>query len=183
MAGYMRVMDAMTKTPVFVEVNTSLEECARLMLKEKVGSLVIQENNVLKGIVTEKDFVQKAFLKRLDPKKTSVSEIMSTIIVTVDPEADIMDAVKLMIKHEIRRLPAVDKENSLFGLITMNDILRLQPQLFELIVDKSRLFSSRKSFIDSTCVECKDYSLVRSVNGRFLCQECERNERVINYLR
>ncbi len=183
MAKYMRVMDAMTKTPVVVKINASLDECAGLMLKEKVGSLIVKENNLLKGIVTEKDFVQKAFLKRLDPKKTSVSEIMSAVIITIDPEADIMDAVNLMIKYGIRRLPVVDRDNSLFGLITMNDVLRVQPQLFELIIDKSRLFSSKRDFIDSTCSECGNYSLVKSVNGRFLCQECERNERVINYLR
>ncbi len=183
MPAYMQVMDAMTKAPVVVQVNTSLGDCAKLMLKEKVGSLIVKENTLLKGIVTEKDFVQKAFLKNMDPKKTTVDKIMSKIIITIEPEADIMDAVKLMTKYEIRRLPVVDKENKMVGLITMNDVLRLQPQLFELILDKSRLFSSRKSFIDSTCAECEGYSLVRSVNGRFLCQECERNERVINYMK
>ena len=179
----MRVMDLMTKKPVVVGPEASIEQCVKLMLKEKVGSLLVRENDVLRGIVTEKDFLQKAVLRNFDVKTTSISRIMSKVLVTVDPDADIMDAVKLMTKYEIRRLPVVDKANKLFGLLTINDVLRVQPQLFELIIDKSMLFSSRKAFIDSECSKCRNYTIVRSVNGRFLCQDCERNERIINYLK
>ena len=176
-------MDVMTKKPTVVGPDSLLEYSIKLMLKERVGSLIIEENRVLRGIVTEKDLVEKVVLQRLDPKKTKISKIMNTILVTVKPDADVLDAVKLMTQYEIRRLPVVDKENKLFGMLTINDVLRVQPELFEMILDKSRLFSSRRDFIDSDCESCKNYSLVRKINGRFLCQECERNERVINYLR
>lgn len=179
----MRVMDVMSRKPVVVGPETSIEHSVKSMLKEGVGSLIVEENNILKGIVTEKDLVSKVILKQLDIKKISISKIMSTILITITPEADILDAVKLMTKYDIRRLPVVDSDNKLFGLLTVNDILRVQPQLFELIIDKSRLFSSRRAFIDSECSECKTFGMVRTVNGRFLCQDCERNESVINYMR
>lgn len=107
---------------------------------------------------------------------------MSTVVVTVHPRVEIMEAVKLMTKYNVRRLPVVDKDNKLVGFLTLNDVLRVQPQLFELILDKSRLFSSRRDYVDSECDKCKVYALVKPINGRFLCQECERNERIINYL-
>ena len=56
------VMDAMTKTPVVVGPEMSVEDCVKLMLKAKVGSLLVQENKILKGIVTEKDLVEKIIL-------------------------------------------------------------------------------------------------------------------------
>ena len=179
----MRVMDIMTSKPVVVGPEETVENSVRLMLKYKVGSLLVKEGSVLKGIATEKDLVEKVILNNLNPKKTKIGSIMNTIVVTVEPDTDILDAVKLMTKYEIRRLPVVDKSSKLFGLLTINDILRVQPQLFELIIDKSRLFASKRDFIDRGCDSCKEYGMVRQINGRFLCQECERNERVINYLK
>lgn len=175
-------MDTMTRTPVVVGPETTVENAVKLMLKGKVGSLIIQENNILKGIVTEKDLVEKVILKSLNPKKTKVSSIMNTILVTVSPSADILEAVKLMTKYNIRRLPVVDMDNKLLGLVTVNDILRVQPQLFELILDKSRLFASRRDYVDRECDKCKNYTLVSLVGERFLCNDCRRNERIINYL-
>ena len=182
MESYIRVMDIMSKKPVMVGPETTIEESVKLMLKEKVGSLLIQENNILKGIATEKDFVEKAILNNLSPKKAKIKEIMNKVLITIEPDADVMDAVKTMTKYEIRRLPVVDKKNKLFGLLTINDILRVQPELFDIMIEKSRLFGSRRSFTDGLCASCREVALVRAVNGRMLCQDCERNERVINYL-
>lgn len=182
MVKYMRIIDTMTKTPVVVGPENTVEDCVKLMLKSNVGSLLVKENDILRGIATEKDLVEKVILKNLNPKKTKISAIMNKVLVTINPDADILEAIKLMTKYEIRRLPVVDEEGKLQGLVTVNDILRLQPQLFELIIDKSRLFASRKNFVDSECNNCKAYSMVRMVDGRFLCQKCERNERIINYL-
>ncbi len=182
MFRYMNVMDAMTKMPVVVGPDASVKECVELMLKFKVGSLIIQENKILKGIVTEKDLVEKMILDHLDPKKTKISSIMSDRVTTVYFDSDIMEAVKIMTKKDIRRLPVVDKNNKLVGLLTINDVLRIQPEMFEIILDKSRLFASTRKHIDSKCDSCKTYGLVRLINGKFLCDDCERNERVINYL-
>ena len=175
-------MDTMTRTPVVVGPNMNVDSAVKLMLKARVGSLLVQENNILKGIVTEKDLVQKIILENLNPKKTKISSIMSTIVVTVSPNVEIMEAVKLMTKYHVRRLPVVDRNGKLLGLVTVNDLLRVQPQLFELVLDKSRLFSSKRDYVDSECDNCKIYTMVKLINERFLCQECERNERVINYL-
>ncbi len=182
MTKYMRVMDAMTRKPVVVGPEATLEECVKLMLKNNVGSLLIKENDILKGIVTEKDLVEKVILQTLNPKKTKINKIMSKVLVTVDSNSDILEAIKLMTKYGIRRLPVVDSESKLQGLLTVNDILRVQPELFEIIMDKSRLFASKRDFVDSECSNCKSYGFVRSVSGNMLCKNCERNERIINYL-
>ena len=72
MKTYLRVMDVMTKKPTVVGPDSLLEYSIKLMLKERVGSLIIEENRVLRGIVTEKDLVEKVVLQRLDPKKTTI---------------------------------------------------------------------------------------------------------------
>ena len=182
MVKYMRVLDTMTRTPVVVGPEFTLEKSIKLMLKFNVGSLLIEENKILRGIVTEKDLVAKVILQGLNPKKTKISKIMSKVLVTIEPSADILEAIKLMSKYEIRRLPVVDSLHKLQGLLTVNDILKVQPELFELILDKSRLFASKKDFVDSSCSNCHSYGLVRSVKGNLLCKNCERSERIINYL-
>lgn len=174
-------MDVMTRNPVVVNPETLVYDAVSLMLKAKVGSLIVRENQILKGIVTEKDLVEKVILKGANPKKTKISELMNTIIITVDPSTNIMGAIKLFAKYNIRRLPVVTKEGTLAGLVTVNDILRVQPELFEMIFDKSRMLATRAEYIDSVCDNCKIYGVVKLVNNRFLCQDCERNETIINY--
>jgi len=183
MKKLMNIIDAMTRLPVVVGPDKTIFDSIKLMLKGKVGSLVVQENGILKGIVTEKDFVEKVIVEGLNPKKTKIKSIMNIKVITVSPDLDIMEAIKLMTNNNVRRLPVVDKNNKLLGLVTVNDILRVQPQLFELVLDKSILFSSKRDYVDSRCDKCSIHGLVKSINGKFLCWECERNERVINYLR
>src|SRR3989344_7386120 len=183
MKKLLSIRDTMTTKPVVVGPETTVDSAVKQMLKAKVGSLIVQENGMLKGIVTEKDLVEKIILKNLNSKKTKIKSIMNTTLFTISPDADILEAIKLMTKNNIRRLPVVDKNNSLLGLVTINDILRIQPQLFELVLDKSRLFASRKEYVDSQCDKCKVFSMVKLVDGRFLCKDCERSESVINYLK
>ena len=73
MKKLMRIMEVMTRTPVVVGPVITVDKAVKLMLKGKVGSLIVQENSVIRGIVTEKDLVEKIILKNLNPKKTKIS--------------------------------------------------------------------------------------------------------------
>ena len=127
-------MDAMTKQPVFVTPQSKVIECTRLMLDRHVGSLLVKEGEKLIGFLTERDLVRIISLG-IDPKTTEVKRIMTTRIVTISPEKDIYDAILLMNKENLRRLPVILNDR-IIGLITLRDILTLQPTLFELILDK-----------------------------------------------
>lgn len=135
------VIDAMTRKPVHISPTATLQEAAHLMHQHDVGSLVVKEGNELLGVITEYDLVRKGVLKALHVE-TAISEIMSRDLVTISPEADIMDAIKLMGSANVRHIPVL-KKGEMVGFITMKDILRIQPELLELIIDK---YAIRKEF-------------------------------------
>lgn len=127
------VMDAMSKNPIYISSNDNVLESTKLMLEKHVGSLLVKEKENLLGILTERDLVRMISLG-IDPRTTKVRQIMTTKIVTITPEKDIYDAIVLMNKENLRRLP-VTVNGRVIGLITLRDILTLQPTLFDLILD------------------------------------------------
>lgn len=127
------VMDAMSKNPIYISPNDNVLESTKLMLEKHVGSLLVKEKENLLGILTERDLVRMISLG-IDPGTTKVRQIMTTKIVTITPEKDIYDAIVLMNKENLRRLP-VTVNGRVIGLITLRDILTLQPTLFDLILD------------------------------------------------
>ena len=131
-------MDAMTKEPIEVASGTTLQECSKIMANSHVGSLVVMENNELLGLITEQDIVRKAVAVGLDAEKTNVGEIMIRKLTVIEPEKDIYDALVLMKKLNIRQLPVM-KNGEMAGLLTLKDILKIEPQLFDLLVEKFEL--------------------------------------------
>ena len=129
-----KVSEAMTKDPVTISKEASLPSCARKMLSHNIGAMIIKEKEHLVGIITEKDIVEAAVAKELNVKKTKVKDIMTTFMITISPDADLSEAVGIMIRENVRRLPVV-KENKLAGLLTVTDVLNEQPKLFEKLYD------------------------------------------------
>ena len=117
-----KVIDIMTKDVVSIGVDNSVFEAAVLMSSNLVGCLVILENEMPIGIVTERDFVRRVVAKKL-PLDTKVSGIMSKSLVTVDPDASLKEAARLMSTNKIRRLPVV-KQNRLVGIVVAADFVR-----------------------------------------------------------
>ena len=117
---------------------TSIRDVAALMDRHDVGSVLIKDGSSLLGIVTESDFVRRAVLEGHDMARTPVQRIMTRDLVTVTPGMDIFDALLLMKDTDVKHLPVVD-ESKLVGFITVKDILRVQPNLFENFVDSYQL--------------------------------------------
>ena len=127
-----KVSEAMSKNPIVISPNEFLPSCARKMLINNVGGILIVKNSKLYGIVTEKDIVERAVAKELDVKKVKVEDIMSVNMVTISPEADLQKAIEIDNKEDIRRL-AVTEKDKLVGLLTMKDTLRKEPELIKSI--------------------------------------------------
>ena len=117
-----KVKDLMTKDVLTIDSNKTVIEASALMSQNDVGDLVIMENNSPVGIVTERDFVRRVLAVRKSTN-TKVSEVMSTPLKVIDPEAPIKEAARRMINKGIRRL-AVIKDNKLVGIITVTDFVR-----------------------------------------------------------
>ncbi len=134
--GY-KVQDIMTNMPVKIGKNTSVVEAAQMMDKFNVNSLLVVEEKP-EGIVTDEDFVRKLVAKGKMSEETIVEEIMSKNLVTIQPEKDIYEAIVMMRDNNIRQLPVLDGEK-LVGFLTMKDILKIQPELFDIVVESINL--------------------------------------------
>jgi len=130
-----KVIDAMTKEPVCVSPNTSIKECAKIMAENKVGSLVICEKDKLLGIIKERDIVRSIVLENADAEKVLVKDYMVSDVITTTPNEDIYDAIVSMRDMDVRMLPVMNNDK-LIGLLTVKDILKVQPSLFDLLAEK-----------------------------------------------
>jgi CBS domain-containing protein len=116
------VKSLMTKRVLTIESQETVLEAAKLMSQKEVGDLIVVDNEMPVGIVTERDFVRRIMArgKTLD---TKVSDVMSSPLVTISPDASVKEAARKMVKHRIRRLPVL-KEHKLMGIIVVSDFAR-----------------------------------------------------------
>lgn len=176
-SGY-KVYDCMTTKPISVTPESSLEECSKIMAKNHVGALVIKDNNISKGLITEQDIVRKVLAKGINPLTKKVGDFMETKLITISPNDDIYDALIKMRDSNIRHLPVVDN-SKMVGLLTLKDVLKIEPQLFELLVEKFELREETRKPInriisrEAICQGCGAYvEDVKKVKGSLLCERC-----------
>lgn len=135
--GY-SVGDCMTMNPVTISSKKNLREAAKLMAAEHVGSLLVKEDDKIVGIITEKDITRKGVGQSGNPATKKVSDIMAQNLVTCSPDEDIFEALRVMRDYDFRHLP-VFHNGKCVGLITMKDILKIEPDLYEILVEKISL--------------------------------------------
>jgi CBS domain-containing protein len=118
-----KISEVMTARPRAVAPQTSIREVARLMESEDVGSLpVVEDGARLVGVVTDRDIAIRVVAAGLDPEATSVGEIASRDLVTLSPEDSLDDALTLMAREQVRRLPIVVREDELVGVVSQADV-------------------------------------------------------------
>jgi len=117
-----KVHDVMTDSPRCVTPDTSVSDAAVLMESEDVGSLPILDGDRLAGVVTDRDIVIRAIAKGKDPRGMAVRDVASRELVTVQADDDLMDALQLMATRQVRRLPVVDENNRLVGILSQADV-------------------------------------------------------------
>jgi CBS domain-containing protein len=115
------VREAMTASVSSVSPSQSLADAAAVMKGEDVGSVPVVEEGRLAGIVTDRDIVTRAVAERRNPQAVRVEEIASHDLVTVEPERDLDEALALMARHKVRRLPVLE-EGRLVGMLAQADI-------------------------------------------------------------
>lgn len=115
------VKDLMTKDVITINASQTVFDTAVIMTEKKVGCLIIMDETVPVGIITERDIVRRfVYQHLLSSGEIKVSEIMSKPLITINPDSSLRDAARLMLKNAIRRLPVV-KENKLVGILTASD--------------------------------------------------------------
>jgi len=172
------VEEVMTKSPRTGSPNMTVKEAAVLMRDEKVGSLIIVEDGIPIGIVTERDFLNKIVSENKVPSKTMVKDIMTSPLITATAKESLSDAAKRMSSLHVRRLPVV-KDDTLVGILTENDMLRISHSLIELTREWSRLNrggigrEKEPQVFTGYCENCGQFSIdLRLNSGELRCPEC-----------
>jgi CBS domain-containing protein len=117
------VRDIMTKDIVTIEDGKTALEAAKIMSQKGISSLIVVDDGVPKGIITERDFVKKICAKQLQPSEIKIGTIMSRIRTVADPDTPIEIAVQRMANQGIRRLPIMH-EGKVVGIITVTDLAK-----------------------------------------------------------
>jgi CBS domain-containing protein len=117
--------EAMTKNPVCCLPHDSVAKAAELMKSENIGSIPVIENeqtNKLVGIVTDRDLALKIVAEGRDAKSTKVEAVMTHKVVTCRADDDMQKALDAMAEHQLRRIPVVDHDNKILGIIAQADV-------------------------------------------------------------
>ena len=118
-----RAVDVADKHPIILNESTNLAEAARIMRKEQISSILVgQDSQHVIGIVTERDILYRVLAESKVPFKTTLKEIMSQPLITVEEATTVKDAIVLMRKNAIRRVPVL-KQGSVIGILTLKSIV------------------------------------------------------------
>ncbi len=123
----MRIADICTRHVIHIPSNISLREAASTMRSQQVGALIVVEQSDGKckpvGIITDRDIVVAAIAEGLNPDSLTVADVMATSLVCCSENADLFEIIALMRLRGIRRIPVLDADDSLAGLVTADDII------------------------------------------------------------
>ena len=115
------VRDAMTEAPRSIGQSASVVEAALLMREADIGSLPITEDEKLVGMITDRDITTRVVAEAADLATTSVGDVYSQNLISVQPDKELEEALQLMARHQVRRLPVVEN-GRLVGIVAQADI-------------------------------------------------------------
>jgi CBS domain-containing protein len=118
------IRDLMTENPCVIDADKSVAYAAKMMRDEDVGLAPIVEGDKLIGTLTDRDIAIRVVAEGKDSGQTTVREVASTNVVTIDPQQDLDEALRLMAKHQVRRLPVVEEDGRLVGVVAQADVAR-----------------------------------------------------------
>ncbi len=175
-----KVKEVMKSYVVTVGPRAALEEAAKIMSANKIGSVVVVDNSKPVGIVTDSDVVSVAANGK-SLAGTKVSGVMKKGLITVSPSDDLMQAVRMMVKKGVKRAPVIDN-GKLVGILTDKEILVAAPDMIEVLSERLKArcsvpFGKNHPTISGICEDCEAYSDdLKLVNDKWLCEDCRSGE-------
>ena len=98
-------------------------EAIQVMADKRAGALLVMDGTKLEGVISERDYAREVIIKGRSSKKTLVSEIMSSNVITVAPTDSVQNALEVMTEHHIRHLPIVDN-TTVVGVVSIGDLVK-----------------------------------------------------------
>lgn len=169
------VKDVMIEKVIQCTKVTTIRQAAELMKKAKIGSVVVVEGKRPVGIVTREDIIDKAVAEGVDPSNAAVKEIMSAPLITCSPDDELSVAARKMNKHGFERIP-VKYLDKLIGIITIRQILKISPELLDLLKEKLEempSFLEEEEKTEGECEICGNYSDdLHFIDDQWICDNC-----------
>jgi len=176
------VADVMTRDPVTISPDANLFECAKKMVKKKVGSLIIVENKKLLGFISQSDILWALTKKSSNNlKNVKAIEISPKKVAVIKPECELTDAIQKMKKTKFEKLPVI-QNNEVVGIVAAKDILNFNPELYPEIEEFSKIRQESEKLKrikeaekrrEGICEECGRQGILFKANGMLLCESCK----------
>jgi CBS domain-containing protein len=134
------IRELMSSNPCAIDADKPVAYAAKMMKQEDVGLAPVVEGDRLVGTLTDRDIVVRVVAEGKDPQTVAVREVASTDLVTIDPQQDLDEALQLMASKQVRRLPVVEQDGRLVGVLAQADIAReaKEKQTGQLVEDISQ---------------------------------------------
>lgn len=172
------VKEIMSTPVITIEENKSVKSAAEVMSKAKVGCVIVTRKGKPVGIVTNTDIIKKIVAKNLKPSVVKVKKIMSSPLITVKPDDNIMVAVEKIRRNRIHRVTVVEGDK-VVGILSTGDIAVTSPELLDLLEYRLKLREMEgpkieEKFATGICELCGNYSeTLKNINDQWICEECE----------
>jgi len=179
------VADIMTREPVVVAPEETLFECAKKMVRKRVGSLLIVDKKRLVGFISQQDILWALIKKSKDDlSRIKAINISPRKLATIKPDSSVEEAINKMKKLRFERLPVI-QDGELIGIITIKDILNFKPEIYPELEEFAQIreeteklgrikkAKDRKNVQAGICEECGARDLLFRVNGMLICESCK----------
>ena len=176
------VADVMTREPVKVKPDINLLECAKKMVRKRVGSLLLVDKKRLVGFISEKDILWALVKKsKEDLSQIKAIDISPKKIATIKPSASINQAIEKMKKFKFERLPVINN-GELIGIVTAKDILNFHPEVYPELEEFSRIREESEKLKRvkkankrriGICENCGRSEVLCEVDGNLICEICQ----------
>jgi signal-transduction protein with cAMP-binding, CBS, and nucleotidyltransferase domain len=177
----MLVKDVMSSPTVTIKEDAAANKVAALMDKHDLGAVIVTTKDGKPiGIITERDLVVRVLVKNVKPDTLKAKDVMTSPLITIEPDAAIAETARRMSRLNIRRLGVVYK-GRLVGIISSKDVLGVMPELLEIMQEKALIEGENmaeeergeSALLAGYCDHCGVWSdRLKEVNGEFLCEDC-----------
>ena len=169
-----RVGEVMTRGVVTLDAKESVYHAAKAMKKNGIGSVVVLRKGRAIGIITERDIVLKLVVRGKNAKKVKAWQVMTRPLKTISASSTLAEVAEKLRELKIKRLPVIDANERLVGMITDDDLVRIYPGLVDVLLEEAeiRKFGKNEVFTGA-CERCGVYSeQLAWEDDKLLCSEC-----------
>ncbi|MEM3393835.1 MAG: CBS domain-containing protein [Candidatus Methanomethylicia archaeon] len=170
------VKDVMIRKIITIDQEKTVKQAGELMKKSRRGCLIVTKKGNPIGILSDSDIIKRVVAKNLLPSKVKVKKVMSSPLIVIGPDDDILTAVRKMKRNNIHRLPVV-LNGKLVGIISLSDIAKTSPEMLDLLEYRIKMKSYepeiKEKITSGICDSCGNYSDdLQNVNDQWLCESC-----------